>query len=104
MRMKVTRSVLRRSLRRLITAKASSENLKRPGQNYPPSRRLTSQHFVCSCRCELCHPGKHLDVLRGSHTDTESKDVNDIEDLWTDDGTKALSIMAKKNSVYTSQA
>ena len=43
-------------------------------------------------------------MLRGSHTDTESKDVNDIENLWTDDGTKALSIMAKKNSVYTSQA
>ena len=85
-------------------AKASSENLKLLGQNHPPSQRSTLQHFVCSCRCELCHPGKHLDVLRGSHTDTESKDEDDIEDLWTDAGTKALSIMVMKNSVYTSQA
>ena len=72
-------------------AKAASVNLKLLGQNDPPSRRLTSQHFVCSCRCELCHPGKHLDVLRGSHADTEWKDVNDIEDLWTNNGVKALS-------------
>ena len=85
-------------------AKAPSVNLKLLGQNDPPSRRLTSPHFVCSCRCELCHPGEHLDVLRGSHTNTDSKDEADIEDVWTDAGTKALSIMVMKSSVYTSQA
>ena len=72
-------------------AKAASVNLKLLGQNDPPSRRLTSPHSVCSCRCELCHPGGHLDVLRGSHTDTECKDEADIEDSWTNAGTKAQS-------------
>ena len=31
-------------------------------------------------------------------------DENDIADLWTDNGTTALSIVVMKNSVYTSQA
>ena len=72
-------------------ADAPSENLKLLWRSHPPSQRSTLQHFVCSWRCELCHPSKHLDVSRGSHTDTESKDENDIDNLWTDDGTKALS-------------
>ena len=62
-------------------AKAASVNLKLLGQNDPPSRHLASPHFVCSCRCELCHPGEHLDVLRGSHTDSLMMDEADIEDL-----------------------
>ena len=33
----------------------------------------------------------YLDVLRGAHTDIESKGVCDIEDLRTDNGAKALS-------------
>ena len=72
-------------------AKAPNQILELCWQKSSTSQRLTSQHFVCSCRCELCHPGKRLDVLRGSHTDTECKDVNDIDDLWTNNGVKALS-------------
>ena len=84
-------------------AKAASVNLKLLGQNDPPSRRLTSPHFVCSCRCELCHPGEHLDVLRGSHTDSLIMDEADIEDLQ-DRRWDASSLMVMKSSVYTSQA
>ena len=89
-RMRVVRSMQRRSLRRLTSPTHQVDFLELPWRNYPTAQRLTSQHFVCSCRCELCHPGKHLDVLRGSHTDIVCMDVNDIEDLWTDNGVKAL--------------
>ena len=84
-------------------AKASSENLRLLRQNHPLSQCSTLQHSFVPNRCELCHPGDHLDALRGSHADTEIMDETDIEDSWTDAGTKAL-FMVTKNSVYTSQA
>ena len=72
-------------------AKAPSVNLKLLGQIIHFHDAQPHICFVCSCRCELCHPGVHLDVLRGSHTDSLIMDEADIEDLRTDAGTQALS-------------
>ena len=53
-------------------------------------------------RSENCPiPVKYLDVLRRTYTDIESKDENDIEDLWTDDGAKALSESWRGKTVFT---
>ena len=79
-RMRVVRSMQRRSLRRL-TPPTHQMNF---GASLAKLSTFITFNLATLCLflpMQLPHACMYLDVLRGAHTDIESKDECDIEDL-----------------------